>query len=400
MTRLCLFYAAGPGDLVRTFEQWACGQDDIYQPGLTYSGQFFDLCKRLNARGIAVSSCPRSARVERDQFTVINLPKPKHSGGLSYHLAQVRYMLRIFRMAKNQGADYLILSDATGHWFPMTLWPRRPAVIASFHCTLWPPWSAMGRIQSWLNRLNGRALKRRARGALCISPQVAEQVEAITGPAVPTVFGFGPTYRQSFFKDLAPPKPNRPFRVLFAGRIEEDKGVLDAVTAFKYLAEDGRRDICLDICGDGSQAREVQRRIADYGLEQTVRFHGFCRHDEYRRLIEDSHLFIVPTATSFNEGFNKVVAEAVLSGRPVLTTKACPAMFQVRGAAVEIEPSAPQAWVGRIAQLADHRAEYAELRAACSRYQAGFYDLQRSWGHALYRALVQCQPGLSGQWET
>ena len=51
MPPLRILYAAGPGDVIGTYRHWKEGRDDPSQIAITYSGQFYSLCKEL-ARGI------------------------------------------------------------------------------------------------------------------------------------------------------------------------------------------------------------------------------------------------------------------------------------------------------------------------------------------------------------
>jgi glycosyltransferase involved in cell wall biosynthesis len=57
---------------------------------------------------------------------------------------------------------------------------------------------------------------------------------------------------------------------------------------------------------------------------------------EFREMFGRCHVVLVPTRSSYSEGFNAVVAEAILSGRPVITSKLCPAIELVRDAVVEV----------------------------------------------------------------
>ena len=56
---LRILYAAGPGDVVGTYRHWKEGRDDPSQVAVTYSGQFYDLCRDLGAEGYVISYCPR-----------------------------------------------------------------------------------------------------------------------------------------------------------------------------------------------------------------------------------------------------------------------------------------------------------------------------------------------------
>ena len=59
---------------------------------------------------------------------------------------------------------------------------------------------------------------------------------------------------------------------------------------------------------------------------------------DYPLCFASSHAVIVPTTSRFEEGFNMVCAEAILAGRPVITSAVCPALAYIREAAIEVQP--------------------------------------------------------------
>jgi len=101
-----------------------------------------------------------------------------------------------------------------------------------------------------------------------------------------------------------------------------------------------------------------------------------------------SHVVIVPTTTEFVEGFNKVVAEAVLAGRPVVTSSVCPALSYVRDAVVEVPPDDVQAYGDAILSLCDDAALYDAKRRGCELAKAQFCDASRSWAATLKSVLA------------
>ena len=78
-----------------------------------------------------------------------------------------------------------------------------------------------------------------------------------------------------------------------------------------------------------------------------------------------SHVVVVPTRAEFPEGFNQVLAEAVISGKPVITSSVCPALEVVKEAAVEVPPDDVEAYGDAILRLYEDSALYAEKQNAC-----------------------------------
>jgi glycosyltransferase involved in cell wall biosynthesis len=113
-----------------------------------------------------------------------------------------------------------------------------------------------------------------------------------------------------------------------------------------------------------------------------------------------SHVVIVPTTTDFIEGFNKVVAEGVLAGRPVITSSVCPALALVREAVEEVPADDVAAYADAIVRLREDRALYEARRHACLSAQEQFYDPGQGWAAALKSVLAPLDGGAQApdQW--
>ena len=83
---------------------------------------------------------------------------------------------------------------------------------------------------------------------------------------------------------------------------------------------------------------ELKAAAESADLAERFRCHGHCNKPTMREMFARCHVVIVPTTSEFIEGFNQVVAEGVLSGRPVITSSVCPALDYVRDAVVEVPP--------------------------------------------------------------
>jgi glycosyltransferase involved in cell wall biosynthesis len=110
-----------------------------------------------------------------------------------------------------------------------------------------------------------------------------------------------------------------------------------------------------------------------------------------REKYEQCHVVIVPTTTEFVEGFNKVVAEGVLAGRPVITSSVCPALEYVKDAVVEVPPDNAIAYGDAILQLKSDAVLYHAKRQGCASARAQFYDASHGWKVAVAKAV-----GISG----
>ena len=101
--------------------------------------------------------------------------------------------------------------------------------------------------------------------------------------------------------------------VVYVGRLVPHKGVDMLVDALR-LAHEVYSEICLDIVGDGPLYYLLKRKVAD---DDFIRVHGYLSESEKIELLKRAWVFVLP---SMREGFARVVAEAMASGTPVLTT--------------------------------------------------------------------------------
>jgi protein involved in polysaccharide export with SLBB domain/glycosyltransferase involved in cell wall biosynthesis len=386
---LRILYAAGPGDVINTYRQWKEGRDDASQVSITYSGQFYDVCRELGARGYVLSSHRACGTVEDGQITIEHRAKPlPGSGGLFYHFAEIWYGLRLVATAIRFRADVVVVAEGTTHWFVLFLLPLRIKLIPAIHCVLWPKYKALSWRQRLINRLNRSLFQKRCFALLSASDEIIGQIQQITGGLARRVVHFLPTYRKETFDAIAPPPDARaPFRVLFAGRIERNKGVFDLLEIARRCKAEGRTEIEFDVCGTGTALDELRRGAEGAGISGSFRCHGHCSREVMQEMFRNAHVLIVPTTTDFIEGFNQVVVEGVLAGRPVITSSICPALSTVRDAVVEVAPDDVRGYGDAIIRLREDGQLYEEKRRACAAYQPQFYDSERGWGAALKSAV-------------
>ena len=78
-----------------------------------------------------------------------------------------------------------------------------------------------------------------------------------------------------------------------------------------------------------------------------------------------------------------VCAEAILAGRPVITSPVCPALEYVREAADEVPPDNIEKYCQAILKLYDDQEFYEQKQDACAKLQGQFYDPKNSWAEKL-----------------
>jgi glycosyltransferase involved in cell wall biosynthesis len=354
---------------------------------VTYSGQFYDVARDLDARAIVIASNVERRKLRDGNFRIEHRPFPAWArGGALYHLTRIGYALRLVMTSLFNGVDVAVVSTCDHWWLLRPLRWMGVKVVPSLHCVLRS--RARKDPVSWLERRNIKFLSE-SEVVMAVSHDIAEQLRSLAGDDRVHVRVFTPWYRAQSFEGVpTPPEPRKPFRVFYAGRIERKKGVFDLLAIAKRFADAGRAEIEFDLCGDGAALAQLREDAVAAGLAASFRCHGHLEKPQMREMYGQSHVVIVPTTTEFVEGFNKVVAEAVLAGRPVVTSSVCPALSYVRDAVVEVPPDDVQAYGDAILSLCDDADLYNAKRRGCEMARAQFYDGSRSWAATLKNALA------------
>lgn len=385
-----LFYAAGPGDVVGTYGYWRAGMEDPSETSRTYSGEFFDVCREIGADALIISSHPSNQTVCGDFITIEHRPRPGGTWrGLQWHIRELRYWLGLIWSAWRSGAHFALICDCNHWWMLWLLAISGVQVVPDLHCTLWPHGRrSMVLSQRLTHWLNGTFFRWGAAATFCISPecerQLRELAPALRGPVLQT----RTSYLRSTFAAIAPPLfPTGPFRVLFAGRVEWEKGLREVIEVAAELQRSSLK-VTFEVCGSGSAMEDFCREITRRGLDPIVTVLGKLGRSQMRDAYARAHLVLVPTTASFAEGLNRVAVESVLAGRPAIVTTVCPAAEVLGDAVIAVEPGDVPAMITAITQLATDERKYAEAVALCSAGAEQFYDSKTSWGAALRRALA------------
>ncbi|MGI9598347.1 MAG: glycosyltransferase [Acidimicrobiales bacterium] len=109
---------------------------------------------------------------------------------------------------------------------------------------------------------------------------------------------------------------DRGTRLVFVGRVVEQKGLAILFESMQQLADDAP-DLHLTIIGDGPDRAALEQRAADQGLAERVEFLGSKSQAEVAALLPEADIFVLP---SYAEGVPVVVMEALATGIPVVAT--------------------------------------------------------------------------------
>lgn len=367
-------FLSGPANGPETYRRWTSDAPQTYF-GVDYFKQFLDLAKDAESHVITWHGTERYVE-KLGPFTFDNRPQTFGSG-IRYHLAQLRWSFGAALSFRRFKPDLLILTGSQGYWWPFAI--VNTTYLPSFHCVLWKKFGHVSRLAKALLFLDRIFILSRCKVAVVTARDIGEQVQSISRAEV--IYHL-PVYNPAQFDSIRAPVWAKPFRVFFAARMEENKGVLDVVQIARNLERDRPGDFVFEFCGDGDSLAQAKAEAP-----ANITFHGFCAQPAMKEIMSRCHAAIVPTKSNFEAGFEMTCSEAILSGRPLVTSAVCPALEYVREATIEVTPDDLAEYQAGLLALATDRALYEVKRAACEPLSAQFFDPLNTWLNAMKKAL-------------
>ena len=165
-----------------------------------------------------------------------------------------------------------------------------------------------------------------------------------------------------------------PAVLLYHGRIDRRKGVLDLLEAVRLLLADGVR-VRLLVSGIGPDTAAVGETVARLGLDGHVEVLGAVPYERAHEVYRRGEVFVSPT---YAEGFSNTILEAMASGLPVVSTEVVGVRDCVRPDenGVLVAPADPPALAAGIRRVLDDAA--LRRRVAARAYD----DVHRYWSWA------------------
>jgi glycogen synthase len=393
---LRILSAIGPGDVVAAYRDWKGAVRTVSETSITFSSQEFAFFAAQATAFWAISSHPRREVLIDGENRIENRPRErsdKPASGLAYHALQLRYAASLLVSAIRFRATHAIVDSGSTHWFALAMFRLFGIeVLPNFHNVYWPVGhEPQGAVKRAILRLDSLFFRHGVRAALGVSPECGHQVSAMSGGRT-TFFDYRAQFVSGDFGSLPRPVLAVPMRIMFAGRVEENKGVFDILTICEQLRARHPGRFAFDICGTGGAFDALAAQVTARGLAGSVALHGKLIRPELLKVYGASHLVIVPTRSTFCEGLPMVCAEAVIAGRPVLTSRLSNALDALRGALIEAREDDPADYAAQIEALADDPARYARLVQHTASVSAQFTDARFGLTNALERCLLNAAP--------
>jgi glycosyltransferase involved in cell wall biosynthesis len=382
-----LFTAMGPGNIVEAHRARLAGKD-ISETSIAFSEQLLDYCKAANIETLGISSHPNVDHFRSGAITLENLPKPLWaSRGALFHLGAVYYAARLALRARRFGADLALIDSGTSHYFALTAFKLFGIPVAvNLHNVLWPAgYEPQSALPSTIRKLNAWFFRNVAVGAVGVSPECERQVSSESNGSVPFF-----QYRCQFSPEgFAQSKPyaGGPFNIVFAGRIEQNKGVLDLAGMAIRLRALSNVPVMFHVCGNGPAIEALKAQIEADRLYGEIKVHGRLERPALLQIYANAHAAIIPTRSDFTEGMPQVAAEAILSGLPLITNKVTNTAGVLDGATLQAETDDSESYVEQILILIRDQDVYLRLRASCDRHAGQFLDRSQGYGAAVARLL-------------
>lgn len=386
-----VFYAAGPGQLIDSHKHWRNGGHDPNLTALAYSSQFAAFCESIEADVFMVSHGRPEASYRDGKFLIQQKPKRNlGEGGLGYHCSQVAYGVWLFLQALKFKADFAIIHSSSTHFFVLSLFRFAGIkVIPVLHNTIWPAGFPKASLAKRIvRRLDGYFFRNSAHAILGVSPECLRQVRALASfKSSDHLIDMRGQFSRSYFAAIPlPPSRMRPFRVMFSGRITENKGVFDLAQIARIVEDKDPGAVRWDVCGAGPDLDELKCRRDLLGLKEVVEMHGHVLPPRMSEIIARNHAAIVPTKSTFEEGMALSAVEPVLSNRPVITSPVVPAREVLGDACMEAETDNIESYAAQVLKLANSPELYKRLCEACDSVKEPFFDGKLGFAAALRTA--------------
>lgn len=151
--------------------------------------------------------------------------------------------------------------------------------------------------------------------SICTSRAVRDRLETLLGPDASVVYGGVDVQPYlSAARNRRPVDQDGPLRLLYAGRLDEEKGVHTIIAALAMLVPAESSRLTLELVGDGpaTYVRQLRQRVAEAGLGERVTFVGPVPDREMPARYSQHDVLIFPS--EWPEPFGRTLVEGMATG--------------------------------------------------------------------------------------
>jgi len=183
--------------------------------------------------------------------------------------------------------------------------------------------------------------------------------------------------------------PDEPARILYHGRVDRRKGVLDFLDALTRTTGDWTATVS----GIGPDLAAAQSLASDLGLADRVSFTGYADYADVPALYARHHLFCSPT---YSEGFSNTILEAMASGLAIVSCRSVGVVDCLREGetGLMVAPGDTEALAEALSTLVASPAAATRLSTAALEECRSTYSWQAVAGQImqLYETLAGSEP--------
>lgn len=176
-----------------------------------------------------------------------------------------------------------------------------------------------------------------------------------------------------------PSSQDGPLRLVYVGRLAENKGIFEIVEALRILCSEGK-NVQLVVAGSGPEEVRLRSHVEDLGLNDHISFVGAIFGEEKKLIWEEADLFVFPTYHC--EGLPYTLLESMAARTPPVISPvgAIPDVMEDGVHGVFVSSRNPEALAMAIERLDSDRALICRMGEAGRQRIENYYTVARLAG--------------------
>lgn len=146
-----------------------------------------------------------------------------------------------------------------------------------------------------------------------VSSRVKKQAMEIGVSSAENSVIIPPPYREDIFNLNSRNSSSRKGS-LFVGKLSEQKGIVELLTAFREV-KSRFKDAHLKLIGSSPNSNQWEQLAYDFGIDKDLQFRGFLEQSELAEEYRNAEVVVIP---SWHEGYSLVAVEAASCGATIV----------------------------------------------------------------------------------